>query len=290
MTELERKDNPDPCIIFLSEKESRIQQYTDYFHSILRNYVNGITTDCCYAYQYIVKQMETYQLINYIYYYPILGILYFSYVQSFVYWLLLGIISSIGFGTGLHTGTLFLFPATIANRECIFSNLVRAAVWGSGTAIGEIPPYLAAQKIRLLNKKGEKQNELTSTSNLFSEYSKWGIVMVKEWIERYGFWAILVNASYPNMFFDILGLVCGYYGYGFWDFFCPTLLGKALVKAPIQVSVINYLAYTNSKYLDSMTIWTNDESGLATVFHILVAYYFLRMLIHGLAQEGKHFV
>ena len=33
-----------------------------------------------------------------------------------IYWLLLGILSSIGFGTGLHTGILYLFPWVINIR------------------------------------------------------------------------------------------------------------------------------------------------------------------------------
>ncbi|BFF97297.1 vacuole membrane protein 1 [Drosophila madeirensis] len=101
-----------------------------------------------------------------------------------MYWLLLGILSSVGFGTGLHTFLLYLGPhiaaVTLAAYECqslkfpeppypdekvcpeepyvrqapvIWSILSKvrseALLWGIGTAIGELPPYFMARSARL---------------------------------------------------------------------------------------------------------------------------------------------
>lgn len=99
------------------------------------------------------------------------------------YWILLGIASSVGLGTGLHTFILYLGPfimqVVIAANECnrvpemlpsrwnfqrfeqcdtvssdqvtigfftIYSAVfLEAFLWGAGTAIGELPPYFVAR-------------------------------------------------------------------------------------------------------------------------------------------------
>jgi hypothetical protein len=98
------------------------------------------------------------------------------------WWIGLGILSSIGFGTGLHTFVLYLGPhiakVTLASNACnyvpeslpsrwkfhhfkqcpsiigeptisvttIYSSvIIEAFLWGLGTAIGELPPYFVAR-------------------------------------------------------------------------------------------------------------------------------------------------
>ncbi|XP_076472868.1 vacuole membrane protein 1-like isoform X2 [Babylonia areolata] len=98
------------------------------------------------------------------------------------YWVGLGILSSVGLGTGLHTFILYLGPhiakVTMAAYECesvdfpeppypnevlcpeeegpgvsmwtIMSKVrMEAIMWGAGTAIGELPPYFMARAARL---------------------------------------------------------------------------------------------------------------------------------------------
>ncbi|KAK3085171.1 hypothetical protein FSP39_025451 [Pinctada imbricata] len=100
------------------------------------------------------------------------------------YWVGLGILSSVGLGTGLHTFLLYLGPhiaaVTLAAYECnttdfpeppypteivcptevpedssinIWSIISKvrweAIMWGAGTAIGELPPYFMARAARL---------------------------------------------------------------------------------------------------------------------------------------------
>lgn len=105
-----------------------------------------------------------------------------------LYWLGLGVLSSVGLGTGLHTFLLYLGPhiaaVTLAAYECgtldfpsppypdsiicppeekssaaqlipvtlwsIMSKVrLEAMMWGAGTALGELPPYFMARAARL---------------------------------------------------------------------------------------------------------------------------------------------
>lgn len=101
-----------------------------------------------------------------------------------VYWVGLGVLSSVGLGTGLHTFLLYLGPhiasVTLAAYECNALNFpkppypddiicpdvsdtnvppnlwnimakvrLEAFLWGAGTALGELPPYFMARAARL---------------------------------------------------------------------------------------------------------------------------------------------
>lgn len=100
-----------------------------------------------------------------------------------LYWIGLGVLSSVGLGTGLHTFVLYLGPhiaaVTMAAYECGALNFpeppypdqiicpttidpmwtagilnimrkvrVEAMLWGAGTALGELPPYFMARAAR----------------------------------------------------------------------------------------------------------------------------------------------
>ncbi|KAL6785364.1 hypothetical protein ACKKBG_A03535 [Auxenochlorella protothecoides x Auxenochlorella symbiontica] len=101
-----------------------------------------------------------------------------AWLQYAVWWVGLGVLSSIGLGTGMHSGLLFLFPhilkVCLAAEQCghlrfdargdtwsssegfhcgahppgpvgfwdVFWKVIGTCVlWGCGTALGEIPPY-----------------------------------------------------------------------------------------------------------------------------------------------------
>ncbi|XP_055386775.1 vacuole membrane protein 1 isoform X3 [Condylostylus longicornis] len=101
-----------------------------------------------------------------------------------LYWVGLGVLSSVGLGTGLHTFLLYLGPhiasVTLAAYECNALNFPKppypdeiicpdvpdqsitpnlwnimakvrfeAFLWGAGTALGELPPYFMAKAARL---------------------------------------------------------------------------------------------------------------------------------------------
>uniref|UniRef100_A0AC34FXL1 Vacuole membrane protein 1 n=1 Tax=Panagrolaimus sp. ES5 TaxID=591445 RepID=A0AC34FXL1_9BILA len=106
-------------------------------------------------------------------------------VLWWLYWIGLGVLSSIGLGSGLHTFVLYLAPhiarVTLAAYECgslnfpeppypddvtcpetkdiaagavslwsIISKVrIESLMWGAGTALGELPPYFVARGARI---------------------------------------------------------------------------------------------------------------------------------------------
>jgi hypothetical protein len=111
-----------------------------------------------------------------------------------LYWVALGVASSIGLGTGLHTFLLYLGPfigeVTLAAYECNSLNFpeppypdeiqcpnststssgfvsilaimskvrLESFMWGAGTAIGELPPYFMARASALSSKSSSDHN------------------------------------------------------------------------------------------------------------------------------------
>lgn len=120
-----------------------------------------------------------------------------------LYWLGLGVLSSVGLGTGLHTFLLYLGPhiaaVTLAAYECgslnfpsppypdrivcpenddessnvavtvwsIMSKVrLEAMMWGAGTALGELPPYFMARAARLSSLKPHRSGRRRSTTKI----------------------------------------------------------------------------------------------------------------------------
>ena len=205
-----------------------------------------------------------------------------------LWWFGLGVASSIGLGTGAHTGTLFLFPhicAVVRTAEkhkridfdstynsysvpprlaesfkplegtayfkpatywsLYFDLLVPVIVWGVGTALGELPPYLIAyshakagevdedfqelQEMREKSKGKEKEVEYSFTG-LMNLTMNWMI----EFLNENGFWGVLIFSSYPNALFDMCGLCCGQAMMPMWKFLIAVCIGKGFIKAPMQ--------------------------------------------------------
>uniref|UniRef100_A0A0A9YPG3 Vacuole membrane protein 1 n=2 Tax=Lygus hesperus TaxID=30085 RepID=A0A0A9YPG3_LYGHE len=118
-----------------------------------------------------------------------------------LYWVGLGVLSSIGLGTGLHTFLLYLGPhiaaVTMAAYECgglnfpeppypstivcppevdpfwktTIWNIMRkvsleSIMWGAGTALGELPPYFMARAARLSGHDPDDEDELKEFEEL----------------------------------------------------------------------------------------------------------------------------
>mmetsp|Transcript_9964 Transcript_9964/g.40343 ORF Transcript_9964/g.40343 Transcript_9964/m.40343 type:complete len:400 (-) Transcript_9964:49-1248(-) len=199
-----------------------------------------------------------------------------TYCEMFFWWFGLGVLSSVGLGTGMHTGVLFLFPhilkVCLAAAQCgntLFESrtdiwfrsdpttfLCTAAdasgtasfgemflkvflpcmMWGAGTAAGEIPPYWISRAAALAGQVDQEYEEMMN-----SESSNNALKWMKEWminfLQNHGFWGVFLMAAWPNMAFDLCGICCGHFLMPFWSFFGATFLGKALVKAPSQACV-----------------------------------------------------
>jgi hypothetical protein len=149
--------------------------------------------------------------------------------------MILGIASSIGFGTGLHTFVLYLGPhiakITLAANECTyfpemnpnrwefkdflpckfpaldpysqvsFWNILlnvqlEAFMWGLGTAIGELPPYFMARAAAEAGKCNEEIEELKQ----LEETRPTTLVdkiksLIYEHLQKHGFITVMLCAS-----------------------------------------------------------------------------------------------
>ena len=150
------------------------------------------------------------------------------------YWIGLGIASSIGLGTGLHTFILYLGPfiaqVTMAANQCnevpvlmpsrwrfqyfepcdveaaasrqmvSFGAIYKAValeafLWGFGTAIGELPPYFVAKAASAAGKTHEELEEfLESTQSDDSALSRLKMKGFR-FLKRNAFVAVTIAAS-----------------------------------------------------------------------------------------------
>jgi len=197
-----------------------------------------------------------------------------AWLEFVVWWLGLGILSSVGLGTGMHTGLLFLFPHIlkvclaaaacktldfetrsdiwfIANANAftcpetipiedsvtfwgIFLKVVLPCfVWGAGTAIGEIPPYAVSRAASLAGRANEEFEDIKESKSQWDLLNRMKMWMI-DFLERHGFWGVLLMAAWPNMAFDLCGICCGHFLMPFWVFFGATFIGKALIKVNMQ--------------------------------------------------------
>uniref|UniRef100_A0A8C3WX05 Vacuole membrane protein 1 n=1 Tax=Catagonus wagneri TaxID=51154 RepID=A0A8C3WX05_9CETA len=136
----------------------------------------------------------------------------------YAYWIGLGILSSVGLGTGLHTFLLYL---------------------GIGTAIGELPPYFMARAARLSGAEPDDEEyqefeEMLEHAQAAQDFASRAKLAVQNLVQKVGFFGILACASIPNPLFDLAGITCGHFLVPFWTFFGATLIGKAIIKMHIQ--------------------------------------------------------
>lgn len=184
-----------------------------------------------------------------------------------LWWVGLGVASSIGLGTGLHTFVLYLGPhiakVTMVAYECnyipdmlpsrwtyktfadcpdkpeavisfwaiVWAVQLESFLWGFGTAIGELPPYFVSRAARAAGKKAEGMEELDDFSGFTGVIKK----AIFTSIRNYAFITVLICASIPNPLFDLAGLLCGHFGISFWTFFGAAAIGKAFIKVHIQL-------------------------------------------------------
>jgi vacuole membrane protein 1 len=205
-----------------------------------------------------------------------------SIISNIFYWTILGILSSIGLGFGLHTGVLFLFPLIVNTcygyKNC---NNFNFDIYGNSSFVclnqTNILTYVDSyhllpsqlllffrllipiffwgvgtalgdvppyifSRIDRLNRK--KQFDLRNISN--SKFINFINVITIDLLLEYRFWAILMLSAWPNMFFDLCGIAAGHYLIPFKDFLYATILGKAFIKAPLQGLFVIYLFTGNS--------------------------------------------
>ena len=206
-----------------------------------------------------------------------------SFLLTSLYWFGLGILSTIGLGFGFHTGVFFLFPyitytydnELINNSQYpIYYTLVKCLfniiLWGIGSAIGELPPYIISYN----------SDEKLLDNNKYINFIKKYIDITNKRIQ---FLLILIMSSWPNITFDMCGMVCGYNKLSLKEFIIPTILGKGFIKAPIQSITILYLYKNGQNY----NIFKLTPSYLSIIFNgcfILLLIYLINKVIIKLSK------
>lgn len=204
---------------------------------------------------------------------------YYQLATRCLRWIILGVASSIGFGFGMHTFVLFLAPhiaaVTMAAHSCksldfpeppypdeiicpdtnsrvgvtfmdvMYKIALDSFMWGLGTAIGELPPYLAAR----LRARAMGRKFAGDSLDPGSDVADWEIRMIKI-IRKVGFFGILLCAAIPNPLFDAAGVASGIAQVPFLSFFGATLIGKAIIKVLLQSSFVVLSFHKNN--LDSL--------------------------------------
>jgi len=211
------------------------------------------------------------------------------YVKEAGWWILLGILSSVGFGTGLHSGLMFLFPhimkvvfaadacdtldgvITMYQHPCkldcstaiagsaeatflaIFLRVTGPCMlWGLGTAIGELPPYAVSKAARLAGRNNEDFDEELAEAKTKGD----PISRMKVWTigftERWGFIGVLGLSAWPNAAFDMCGMCCGYLLMPFWTFFLATLIGKGIIK--VNGQAVFFILLFGSTFFKSVVL------------------------------------
>jgi len=212
------------------------------------------------------------------------------------YWIMLGVLSSIGLGSGLHTFVIFLGPhiaeVTAAAYTCgnldfkvfgegsficsdksistpisilsIYSKIkMPSFLWGLGTALGELPPYFVSRAASLTGQKDQAVSRFENINENSSFVDKVQAFFFK-FLRKMGFFGILLCASIPNPLFDIAGILCGHFLIPFGTFFGATFIGKALIKNTIQsVFIIIVFSETVINYILSLI------SGYPTLYDFI---------------------
>ena len=100
-------------------------------------------------------------------------------------------------------------------------------LWGIGTAIGEIPPYLMSYHAKI--RGGAASAELSEALREVGgggEVGGWFGRCVRSWtnwmmrvVEERGLLAVVLLSAWPNAAFDLCGMACGMFLMPFWTFF-----------------------------------------------------------------------
>jgi vacuole membrane protein 1 len=224
----------------MDNKIKEIKLATNYVNRLYHKYIyNNIILYGNILITYLILHIFSYELSQF-------NLILFN----IIYWLGLGILSTIGLGFGFHTGIFFLFPYIInyyennPNLNIYYSLLYclpQILLWGIGSALGELPPYLLAYNCDNENLEIIKNVKLKKLCTTIYNFIKNNIDFNNK---NTIFLGILIMSSWPNLTFDMCGMLCGYYKLTEKEFLIPTIIGKGFIKAPIQSLVVLY--YTNN--------------------------------------------
>ncbi|MCL5957760.1 MAG: VTT domain-containing protein [Chloroflexi bacterium] len=119
--------------------------------------------------------------------------------------------------------------ATVMAAGTMANPLLIALFAGPGSALGELTGYIAGQGGR----------------NMLEKRHIGVVRRFEHWLDKYGFWALLVFAAIPNPAFDMVGIAAGSLGFPVRKFLVACLVGntiKYLFLASIGSTAISLLA------------------------------------------------
>ena len=190
---------------------------------------------------------------------------------------ILGVMSSIGFGVGIPTRILFLWPYILRHRTGNFigdmaSFLPVVMTHDAGSAFGELPPFLSSQMII------SKLN-LANTESLSGRTHMWFVKKMK----KNGFYWLIALSCWPNMTFDAAGLAAGAVGMPFREFISATLIGKAVIRGPISCAFVLYSAAFSPEWLNSPA--SDYSMGWYVIVLVLTCYFMWKICVETAKEE-----
>lgn len=265
-----------------------------------------------------------------------------NFMINALYWFFLGVLSSIGLGFGVHTGFLILFPliakVSIVSLKCgntnfdlygdnsficqggdlnisnfmIFKKVfLETFFWAAGTAFGEIPPYMISRFNKLNSKNSIDLSHYTD-----NKFMRLINKLTVDLLLKYRFWAILILSAYPNITFDLCGIACGHYLISLKEFLSATIIGKSIIKAPLQCYLLiklftsdaieNFIqklpfsssllpivnSYKNKlgnpNYEESSTVTIKILSNIWNLCLVTLILYFIKSFIEIIANREKN--
>ncbi|CAL5380740.1 unnamed protein product [Camellia sinensis] len=229
------------------------------------------------------------------------------YLRFGLWWLALGVASSIGFGSGLHTFVLYLGPHialfTIKSVHCGRVDIKIAPYdtiqlksgpsWLDRNCSEFGPPLYASpdSRVQLSHILPQVQLEAilwgigTALGELPPYFISRAEIIKKANTVAYksrGKSAVMEDkdssekedsALVPNPLFDLAGIMCGQLGIPFWKFFSATLIGKAIIKTHIQTAFIILICNNQLlNFVENELIWVlSHVPGLASILPNLIA-------------------
>ena len=94
-------------------------------------------------------------------------------------------------------------PCSVASSpryaQLLLKCLAPAVLWGLGTALGEVPPYLLSRAAMAARKAN---NSVQPTPDAGAAQASGALERTKAWMEgvlkRFGFWGLVALAAWPN--------------------------------------------------------------------------------------------
>ncbi|KAH9682740.1 vacuole membrane protein KMS1 [Citrus sinensis] len=206
-----------------------------------------------------------------------------EYFRFGLWWVALGVASSIGLGSGLHTFVLYLGPHialfTIKAMQCgrvdlksapyDTIQLKRGPSWLDKDCDEFGPPLFSSSegsRVPLSSILPQVQLEaiLWGVGTALGELPPYFISRADCCHNTNLLFSQNMQQVYqvPNPLFDLAGIMCGQFGVPFWKFFLATLIGKAIIKTHIQLL----------DWIENELIWVLSlVPGFAPVLPSLVA-------------------